>query len=137
MNSKMNVVYAYSWSLPSSDLANVQRIMESVRAFCIELGCAEVSELCVKPDSVQFTAVVPNAGQHEFALKFSHEENSSTTSSWLRVRSYREISEIMHHAATLGVLVGTTFAGMVMEYRTNATGEIEVEQRPAFDPEMF
>ena len=39
----------------------------------------------------------------------------------------------MHHAASLGILVGTAFAGMVMEYKKNAAGEIEVEQRPAFD----
>ncbi len=137
MNSKLNVVYAYSWHLPSSDLANVQRIMESVRAFCIDLGCEAVSLLCVKPDSVQFNAVVPNAGEHEFALKFSPGEDSWTTSSCLRVSSFKEISEIMHHAATLGVLVGTTFAGMIMEYRRNAQGEIEGEQRSAFDPDTF
>jgi len=137
MASKLNVVYAYSWHLASSDAANVQRIMEAVRAFCIEIGCAEVSSLCVKPDSVQFTAVVPNAGQHHFGLTISPEENSSTTRSCLRVSSFKEISEIMHHAATLGVLVGATFAGMVMEYRRNAAGEIEVEQRSAFDPDSF
>ena len=39
----------------------------------------------------------------------------------------------MHHAASLGIFVGTTFAGMVMEYKKNAEGEIEVEQRPAID----
>ena len=137
MSSQLNVVYAYSWHLQSSDLANVQRIMESVRAFCIELGCAEVSSLSVKPDSVQFDAVVPNAGQHHFGLTISPEENSWSASSSLRVHSFREVSEIMHHAATLGVLVGTTFAGMVMEYRRNAIGEIEVEQKPAFDPDSF
>ena len=79
------------------------------------------------------TAIVPNAGQHEFGLKFSPEENCWSTSSWLRVSSFKEVSEIMHHAASLGILVGTAFAGMVMEYKKNAAGEIEVEQRPAFD----
>ena len=106
---------------------------KSLREFCIELGCEEVGSLCVKPDSVQFNAVVPNAGQHDFVLMFSPEENSWSASSWLRVRSFKEIGEIMHHAASLGILVGTTFAGMVMEYRRNAEGEIEVEQRSAFD----
>jgi len=137
MSSQLNVVYAYSWHLASSDAASVQRIMESVRAFCIEIGCAEVSSLCVKPSSVQFTAVVPDAGRHDFGLKFSPEENSWATSSWLRVSSFRDISEIMHHAASLGILVSTTFAGMIMEYRRNAHGEIEVEQRSAFDPDTF
>jgi len=80
---------------------------------------------------------VPDAGRHDFGLTISHEENSWTTSSWLRVSSFKEISEIMHHAATLGIFVGTTFAGMVMEYRRNAAGEIEVEQRSAFDPDSF
>jgi len=135
--SKLNVVYAYSWHLPSSDIAHVLRIMEQLRAFCIELGCEEVGSLCVKPDSVRFNAVVPNAGKHEFGLTFSAERNSWSASSWLRVRSFREIGEIMHHAASLGIFVGTTFAGMVMEYRRNAKGEIEVEQRPAFDLDAF
>lgn len=135
--SKLNVVYAYSWHLPSIDHATVQSIMESIRAFCIELGCEEVSELGVKPDSVGFTAVVPNAGQHEFNLTFSPERNSWSASSWQRVRSFKEIGEIMHHAASLGIFVGTTFAGMVMEYNRNAEGEIEVEQRPAFDLDAF
>lgn len=40
----------------------------------------------------------------------------------------------MHYAASLGISVGTAFAGMVMEYKRNAAGENEVEQRPAFDP---
>lgn len=137
MNSKLSVVYAYSWHLPSSDLATVQRIMESVREFCIELGCAEVSSLCVKPDSVRFTAVVPDAGRHDFGLTISPEEDSWKTSSCLRVSSFREISALMVHAASLGIFVGTTFAGMEMLYRRNATGEIEVEQRPAFDPDTF
>ena len=137
MNSKMNVVYAYSWHLPSSDLATMQRIMEAVRAFCIDLGCEAVSWLDVKADSAQFTAVVPNAGRHEFALTFSTEGNSWSASSSLRVSSFLEISEIMHHAATLGVFVRTTFAGMIMEYKRNAEGEIGVEQRSAFDPDTF
>jgi hypothetical protein len=131
--SKLNVVYAYSWHLPSSDAANAHRIMEELRAYCIELGCEEVGSLCVKPDSVRFAAVVPDAGQHEFGLTSSLEENSRSTSSWLRVSSFEEISEIMHYAASLGIFVGTTFAGMVMEYKKNSAGEIEVEQRPAFD----
>ncbi len=137
MASLLNVVYAYSWDLPSSDAANAHRIMEKLRAYCIELGCEAVGELSVKPDSVQFTAVVPNAGQHEFGLTFSPEENSWSTSSWLRVSSFREISEIMFNAAQQNLFVRTAFAGMEMCYRQNDLGVIEVEQRPAFDPDTF
>lgn len=137
MSSQRNVLYAYSWHLPSSDATHVLRIMEQLRAYCIELGCEEVGSLCVKPDSVRFTAVVRHAGQHDFGLMFSLEENSWSASSWLRVASFKEISEIMHHGASLGIFVSTTFAGMVMEYRKNSSGEIEVEQRPAFDPDTF
>ncbi len=133
MASLLNVVYAYSWHLPSGDAAKAHRIMEAVRAFCIELGCEEVGALCVKSDSVRFTAVVPDAGQHDFVLMFSPEENSWSASSWLRVRSFRKVSEIMHYAASLGIFVGTTFAGMEMLYRKNAAGEIKIEQRSAFD----
>lgn len=135
--SKLNVVYAYSWHLPSIDHATVQSIMESIREFCIELGCEEVSELGVKPDSVGFTAVVPNARQHEFGLAFLLEENSWSTSSWLRVSSFREISEIMHHAAMQDVLVRTLLAGIEMHYRKNEFGVVEVEQRPAIAPDDF
>lgn len=133
MSSRLNAVYAYSWNLPSSDATHVLRIMEQLRAYCIELGCEEVGSLCVKPDSVRFTAVVRHAGQHEFGLTFSLEENSWSASSWMRVASFKEISEIMFHAASLGMVVGTTFAGMILEYRKNSSGEIEAEQRPAFD----
>ena len=138
MASLLNVVYAYSWHLPSSDVANAHRIMEAVRAFCIELGCEEVGSLCVKPDSVRFTAVVPDAGQHDFVLMFSPEENSWSASSWLRVSSFKEISEIMFQAAKQGIdIVRTSFAGMEITYRRNEFGVVETGQRPAFDPDTF
>jgi hypothetical protein len=86
---------------------------------------------------IMFTASVPNArsdsGPQRYGLGFSPEEKSWTWSGVVRVSSFREISGMMVHAASLGVFVGTTFAGMLMEYRRNAEGEIEVEQRPAFD----
>ena len=138
MASLLNVVYAYSWHLPSSDAANAHLIMEAVRAFCIELGCEEVGSLCVKPDSVRFTAVVPDAGQHDFVLMFSPEENSWSASSWLRVSSFKEISEIMFQAAKQGIdIVRTSFAGMEITYRRNEFGVVETGQRPAFDPDTF
>ncbi len=111
--------------------------MESIREFCLELACEEVSDLVVKPDSVGFTAVVPNAGRHEFVLKFSPEDSSWRTSSWLRCSSFKEISQIMFQAAQQGMDVRTAFAGMEMCYRRNARGVIEVEQQPAFDPDTF
>lgn len=132
-----NVLYAYSWLLPSSDLANVQVIMDSIRGFCLELGCEEVSDLVVKPDSVGFTAVVPNAGRHEFVLRLSSEDSSWKTSGWLRCSSFKEISQIMFQAAQQRMAVRTAFAGMEMCYRRNALGVIEVEQQPAFDPDTF
>jgi hypothetical protein len=137
MPSQLNVAYFYSWSLPASDLATVQRIMESIRAFCVELGCEDVSDLLVKPDSVGFYAVVPNAGQHQFGLTFSPEDSSWKTSGWLRVSSFRDISHIMFNAAKEGILVRTAFVGTEMIYRRNALGVIEIEQRPAFDPDEF
>jgi hypothetical protein len=66
-------------------------------------------------------------------LGFSPEEKVWSWNGVVRVSSFKEISGLMVHAASLGILVGTTFAGMVMEYRRNAKGEIEVEQHPAFD----
>lgn len=137
MTSQRNVLFAYSWSLSSSDLATVQIIMASIYEFCLELGCEGVSELVVKPDSVGFTAVVPNAGQHEFVLTFSPEDSSWKKSGWLRCSSFKEISHIMFQAAKQGIDVRTAFAGMEMCYRRNDLGVIEVEQQPAFDPDTF
>lgn len=137
VTNQRNVVYAYSWLLRSGDLATVQRIMESIRGFSIELGCKEVSELFVQPDSVGFTAVVPEAGGHEFVLRLSSEDSSWRTSGLLSVASFKEISEIMFEAAKYGIDVRTAFAGMEMCYRRNAHGIIEVEQRPAFAPDTF
>ena len=137
MTNQRNVLYAYSWSLPSVDLATVQRIMESIRAFCIEAGCEEVGELLVQPDWVGFTAVVPNAGQHEFSLAESPEDSSFKANGWLRCSSFREISNVMFHAAKQGIDVRTAFAGMEMCYRRNEFGVVETEQRSAFDPDVF
>ncbi len=117
MTSQRNVLYAYSWLLVSSDLTTVKLIMESIREFCIKMGCEEVSDLVVKPDFVGFTAVVPNAGQHGFGLTFSPEGFSWRTSSWLRCSSFKEISQIMFQAAQQGIAVRTAFAGMEMCYR--------------------
>ncbi len=138
MTSQRNVIYAYSWLLQSSDLDTVQRIMESIREFCIELGCEEVSDLSVKPDAMAFTAVVPEAGRHEFSLALSLEDSSFKGNGWLRCSSFREISNVMFQAASLGIdVVRTSFAGFEMIYRRNEFGVVEVEQQPAFDPDTF
>lgn len=137
MTSQRNVLYVYSWTLQRSDLAAVNRIMESIREFCIELGCEGVGELSVQPDSVGFKAIVPNAMQHEFGLGFSPKDSSWKTSGWLRCSSFKEISQIMFHCATLEVDVLTAFAGVNLCYRRNDLGVIEVEQQPAFDPDTF
>lgn len=149
MNSKLNVAYSFSWQLPSGAIEQVQDIIESLRKHAIDLGSESVSDVIVltgneaqaaRPDAdhiVLFTAIIPNArsegGPQRYGLGFSPEEKSWTWSGVVRVSSFREISGMMVHAASLGVFVGTTFAGMLMEYRRNAEGEIEVEQRPAFD----
>jgi hypothetical protein len=153
MNSKLNVAYSFSWLLPTGDMAQVRSIIESLRQHAIELGSEAVSDVIVltgsdaqaaRPDAecvIMFMAIIPNArsesGPQSYGLGFSPEKKSWTWSGGVRVSSFKEISGLMVHAATLGVEVGTTFAGMVMEYRKNAQGEIEVEQRSAFDPETF
>lgn len=133
----MNTVYAYSWRLASNDLASVHQVMEALRTFCVEHGCEEVTDLDVKTNSFKFRATVPNADHHVFNLTLSDEENCWTASSWLRVSSFKEISKIMFQAATHGIAVRTTFAGMVMCYRKNNLGVIEVDQRSAFDQDTF
>jgi len=147
--SKLNVAYSFSWLLPFEDTAQVRSIVESLRQYAIDLGSEAVGPVVVLTGNeaqaarsgaeceVIFTATIPNTksegGPQTFGLGFSPEEKSWTWSGVVRVSSFKEISGLMIHAASLGILVGTTFAGMVMEYRRNAEGEIEVEQHPAFD----
>jgi hypothetical protein len=148
MNSKMNVVYAYSWLLPAGDTAQVRSIIESLRQYAIDLGSEAVGPVVVLTNEqantirqdadhvIMFTAIIPNAtsegGPQRYGLGFSPEKKGWSWSGAERVSRFT-ISEFMHHAASLGIFVGTTFAGMVMEYKKNSAGEIEVEQRPAFD----
>ena len=149
MNSKLNVAYSFSWLLPSGDTAQVRSIIESLRQYAIDIGSESVSDVIVLTGTeaqavrsnadhvITFTAIVPNAksdsGPQRYGLGFSPEENVLSWSGIVRVSSFKEISGMMVHAASLGIFVGTTFAGMVMEYKKNAEGEVEVEQRPAFD----
>lgn len=151
--SKLNVAYCYSWVLPSGDTALVRAIIESLRQYAIDLGSEAVGPVVVLTGNeaqavvsdadhiVLFTAIIPNAkgegGPQRYGLGFSPEKKSWTWSAVVRVSSFKEISGLMIHAASLGIFVGTTFAGIVMEYKKNAAGEIEVEQRPAFDLDAF
>lgn len=149
MNRKLNVAYSYSWVLRSGDTAQVHSIIDSLRRFAIELGSESVSDVivltgndaqAVQSDAdhvIMFTASVINAksesGPQSYGLGFFPEEMFWTWSGIVRVSSFREISGLMIHAASLGIFVGTTLAGIVMEYKKNSAGMIEVEQRPAFD----
>lgn len=150
--SRLNVAYSYSWVLPSGDTAQVRSIIESLRQHAIDLGSEAVGPVVVltgneaqsvRPNAdcvIMFTAIIPNAtsegGPQSYGLGFSPEKKSWSWNGVVRA-SFKEISGFMHHAASLGIVVGTTFAGMVMEYQRNAAGEIEVEQRYAFDPTEF
>lgn len=153
MNSKLNVAYSYSWVLPFGDTALVRDTIESLMRFAIDLGSEAVGPVVILTgDDAQtirsdagcviiFSAIIPNtrgeSGTQSYGLGFSSEKKSWSWSGVVRVSSFKQISALMVHAATLGIFVGTTFAGMVMEYKRNAQGEIEVEQRPAFDPDTF
>ena len=151
--SKLNVAYSYSWLLPFGDSSQVRSIIESLRQYAIDSGSESVSDVIVltgndaqaaRPNAdcvIMFTASIPNArsdsGPQSYGLGFSPEKKSWSWSGIVRVSSFKEISGLMVHAASLGIFVGTTFAGMVMDYRRNAEGEIEVEQRPALDLDAF
>ena len=147
--SNLNDAYSYSWLLPSGNTAQVRAIIESLRHFAIDLRSEAVGPVvvltgneaqAVRPNAdcvIMFTASVPNAksdsGPQSYGLGFSPEKKSWSWSGIVRVSSFREISELMHHGASLRIFVGMTFAGMIVEYKRNAEGEIEVQQRPAFD----
>ena len=153
MTPKMNVAYSFSWLLPSGNISQVQAIIESLRQFAIDLGSESVSDVIVLTGNeaqairldayhvIMFTAIIPNAtsegGPQRYGLGFSPEKKGWSFSGVVRASSFREISALMVHAASLGVEVGTTFAGMEMLYQKNSEGEIEVEQRSGFDPETF
>lgn len=68
----------------------------------------------------------------------SPEENSWTWSGGVRVSSFKDISALTFRGSEVGFDdVRTCFCGMEMLYRKNSSGEIEVEQRSAFDPDTF
>ena len=147
--SKLNVAYSYSWLLPSGDTAQLRAIIESLRQYAFDLGSESVSDVivligndaqAVRSDAecvIMFTATIPNTkaegGPQNYGLGFSPEGKGWTWSGVVRASSFREISAHMVHAASLGISVSTMLAGMIMEYRRNTHGVIEVEQRPAFD----
>ena len=151
--NRLNVAYSYSWQLPSGDPAQVRSIVESLRQYAIDLGSESVSGVIVLTGTeaqairsgadcvIMFTATIPNTksdyGPQSYGLGFSPEKKSWSWSGVVRVSSFKEISGMMVEAASLDIFVGTTFAGMLMEYRRNAECEIEVEQRPAFDLDEF
>lgn len=151
--SRLNVAYSYSWHLPFADTAQVRAIIESLRQYAIDLGSEAVGPVVVLTGEeaqairsyaecvIMFTAIIPNArsdsAPQSYGLGFSPEKESWSWSGTVRVSSFKEISGLMVHAASLGIFVGTTFAGMVMEYRRNAEDEIEVQQRSAFDLDDF
>jgi hypothetical protein len=153
MNSKLNVAYSYSWLLTFGDVAEVRAIIESLRQYAIDLGSESVGPVvlltgeaaqAIRSDAecvIMFTASIPNTkgegGPQNYGLGFSPEEKRWTWSGVVRASSFREISAQMVHAASLGIFVSTMLAGMIIEYQKNAQGEIEVKQRPAFDPDTF
>ena len=153
MNSKLNVAYSFSWLLPADDFAQVRSIIESLRQYAIDIGSESVGPVVVltgneaqaiRSDAdhvIMISASIPDArgegGPQSYGLGFSPGKNGWSWKGIVRASSYKEVSAVMHYAASLGIFAGTTFAGMVMEYRSNTEGEIEVEQRPAFDPDTF
>ncbi len=152
--SKLNVAYSYSWVLTSGNTALVRSIIESLRQYAIDLGSESVSDVivltgndaqAVRSDAdhvVMFTASIPNTrgedGPQSYGMGFSPEEKSWTWSGVVRVSSFKEISALMFRGSEVGFDdVRTCFCGMEILYRKNAAGEIEVEQRPAFDLDAF
>lgn len=86
---------------------------------------------------VMFTAIIPNArgegGPQRFGLAFSTKEKFWTWNGIMRASSVKDISALMFEGSEVGLIVRTCFCGIEMIYRKNSSGEIEVEQRPAFD----
>jgi hypothetical protein len=152
-DSRMNVAYSFSWTLRDGGIAEARTTVEQLRLHALEMGAESVSDVieltsdvakAVQPDShhvIMFTAIIPNVTmppfkvqQYGLALREkSPEEISLTWSGIVRVSSFREIGGLMVAAAKLGINVGTSFAGMVMEFKRNAVGEVEVEQHYAYE----
>ena len=150
--SKLNVAYSYSWLLPSGDTALARAIIEALRQHAIDLGSEAVSDVIVLTGNeaqaarsgaecvVMFTATIPNTkgegGPQRYGLGFSLEQKSWTWSGIVRVSSFKDISALMFRGSEV-LDVRTCFCGIEMLYRKNSSGEIEVEQRPAFDLDAF
>ena len=151
--SKLNVAYSFSWLLPDGDKAQVRSIIESLRQCAIDLDSDAVGPVvvlagteaqAVRSDAdhvIMFTAIIPNArgegGPQRYGLALSPEEKSWSWSGVVRVSSFKDISALMFRGSEVGLDVRTCFCGLEMRYRMNSSGEIEVEQRPAFDLDTF
>ena len=140
----MNLALIYSWLLPAGNLAYVRDIIEQLRQHAIVLGSEAVSDVIVltgddaqtvQPDArqaVMFTATVPGASEGKYGLAtaggFCWSWNGAVV-----ISSARTVSQLHAAAAALGVEVAEVYGGMVFHSKKNAHGDVEVEQRPAFD----
>ena len=130
----MNVAYSYSWSLHDSDFAQVCDIIESLRKYAIELGGEMVSDRIVQPDTsqVHFVATIPGSSEGKYGLSFSENHSWSWTGTTI-ISSAKTIGEFHSHAASHGIEVIESYAGMIFTSKRNVDGVVETDQRPAFD----
>ena len=103
-----------------------------------------VEERLQPAEVVFFTATLPGSPAEAFGLAryqpAARDTPGDTGWSWasvLRVSELRTIANLMDGAAELGLEVVQACGGMVFTSRRDETGEVQTEQRWAFDPETF
>ena len=134
----MNVAYSYSWSLQDANLAQVCDIIESLRRHAIEIGGKDVSDLNVESEThqVYFAATIPGSNEGKYGLSFSENRSWTWTGSTI-ISSARSVGEFHQMAASYGIQVVESYAGMIFESKRNHQGVVECDQRSAFEPEDF
>jgi hypothetical protein len=145
--NKPSVAYSFSWTLPAADFAQARTIIETLRQTAIELG-SEASGMsvltgddahAVHPEARQvivFSATIPGASEGKYGLAAPEISSGPVSWSWrgsIIVSAMKSVGHFHGAAASLGIEVIESFAGMIFRSTKNSFGVVETEQREAFD----
>jgi hypothetical protein len=140
------MAYSYSWLLPSGTIAQVRDIIEASRQIAIDLGSQSVGPVIVltgdeaQAMQVLFVATIPGATEGRYGLAAAEISSGPVSWTWsgaVIVSSMKMVGEFHQTAASLGIEVIESYAGMVFTSKKNADGVVETEQRLAFDWKDF
>lgn len=147
----MRVGYSYSWLLPAGDVVHVREVIDKLHQHAVELGGGAGDVHVLTGDEAQavqrdaqaailFTATLPGATEGRYGLAATGISSGPQSWSWngaVVVSDVGIVSQLHAAAAELGLEVAESYAGMMFESNRNALGVVEVEQRWAFDVDIF